>query len=196
MTKNSPATRPPSSGDPVPFADFNRALAAYPPHYRCLVEAHCEATAGDWALLGLVCRDRADRYTAEPADDPPKRRRAHHGTPQSTSTASARVTFDHPHDDPLKTIPASQYLPALTGELVSSSGRIRCPRPDHEDVHPSAKCYGTEWKCFSCGAGGSIIDAASAIYGIPATGPDYWRLRDRILEALVWSPLQHEVRDD
>jgi hypothetical protein len=61
---------------------------------------------------------------------------------------------------------------------------VSLPVPDHEDTHPSAKAYGTGWYCFACGAGGSIIDAASAVYGVPASGPDFWRLRDLIVEAL------------
>jgi hypothetical protein len=64
--------------------------------------------------------------------------------------------------------------------------------PDHQDVHPSAKAYGERWQCFACGAGGSIIDVASAVYGLSATGPEYWRLRDRIVEALLWAPIGRE----
>lgn len=105
----------------------------------------------------------------------------------STSTVAGRVEFDH--DDPLRRIPASEYLPLIAGVEVPSSGRCRCPMPDHEDERPSAKAYGIRWVCFSCGASGTIIDVAAAVYGLPASGPDYWRVRDRIVEALVWAPL-------
>jgi hypothetical protein len=99
---------------------------------------------------------------------PPKRRRPHQGTPQSTSTGTDRVQFET--HDPLKRIPAIRYLPAIAHVDVSSSGRCRCPRPDHPDEHPSAKAYGTLWRCFSCGAGRTIIDVAEAVYGIPPPG--------------------------
>jgi hypothetical protein len=113
---------------------------------------------------------------------PPKRRKPHQGTAQSTSTATGRVQFDT--GDPLKQVPAVVYLPAIAGVDVSASGRCRCPMRDHPDAHPSAKAYGTRWYCFSCGAGGSIVDAAAAVYGLEPTGRDFWRLRDLILEAL------------
>lgn len=178
--------------DSPPFARFQAALDSHPSAFRCAIDAHnCEAVAGEWRLLGLECDDALDLANDhDPLDYPPKRRTPHHGTPTSTSTAAGRVQLDH--GDPLKTVPASVYLPALGVEL-SSSGRFRCPMPDHEDEHPSCKAYGARWTCFACGAGGSIIDAAAAVYGIDARGPDYWRLRDRILEALGWAPLPSEV---
>jgi hypothetical protein len=142
--------------------------------------------------LGLECRDQSEAYVYEPlAPEPRSLRRVDQGTPTSTSTSAGRVQFEH--DDPLRRIPATEYLPVIAGVEVSSNGRCRCPMPDHEDLHPSAKAYGARWHCFACGAGGSIIDLAVAIYGIEPSGPDYWRLRDRILEALVWSPLRHEA---
>src|SRR5215207_3255138 len=94
----------------VPFANFNHALARYPASYRCLVDANgSEVSAGEWRLLRLEANDALELANGwDPLDyEPPKRRRVHHGTPQSTSTGSGRVEFDHPHDDPLKQIPAS-----------------------------------------------------------------------------------------
>jgi hypothetical protein len=175
-----------------PFEDYNRALAPYSPSYRCLVDAHgSEVSAGCSRVLRLEYEDRAAAYTAEPVDDEPRNRRSpHHGTATSTSTGSDPVEFDH--DDPLRRIPAAEYLPVIAGVEVLSSGRVRCPMPDHPDEHPSAKVYGTRWRCFSCGAGGSIIDVAAAIYGIGTTGSDYWRLRDRIVEAFLWAPTGRE----
>ena len=100
---------------------------------------------------------------------PPKRRAPSHGTPTSTSTAAGRVqTAD---GDPLKTIPAHQYLPALTGEVVSANGRTRCPMRDHPDEHPSAKVYGTRWVCFACAAKGGIIEAGAEAYGLSPAAP-------------------------
>jgi hypothetical protein len=176
----------------IPFEDFQRALVRYSPHYRCLIDAHSsEASAAGWRLLGLECRDQADRYTAEPIDAEPRKRRSPlHGTATSTSTGSEHVQFDQA--DPLKRIPATEYLPVIAGVEVLSSGRCRCPMPDHEDAHPSAKAYGTRWKCFSCNAEGTIIDVAGAVYGLATTGPDYLLLRDRIVEAFLWAPTGRE----
>jgi hypothetical protein len=65
--------------------------------------------------------------------------------------------------------------------------------PDHEDLHPSCKVYDTIlWHCFGCNEGGDIIKLAEAIYGIPAKGRDFWRLRDRIVEAFLWQPIGRE----
>ena len=47
----------------------------------------------------------------------------------------------------------------------------------------------SHWRCFGCNRGGGIIDLAAALYGIEPRGESYWRLRDRIFEALVWAPL-------
>jgi hypothetical protein len=165
-----------------PFEDFEAALARYPSSFRCLIDAYSEGTAGDWRLLAVEARDRADAYCVEP-EPPPKRRRPHHRTPTSTSTGTSRVQFDD--NDPLKRIPAAEYLPAIAGVDVSSSGRCRCPMPDHEDVHPSAKCYGTRWHCFSCGAGGTIIDLGAAVYDLEPRGAGFIELRRRIASALL-----------
>jgi len=150
-----------------------------------------------WADLAEHCRHRIDgellyERRLREAWPPPKRSKPHHGTATSTSTAAGRVELSD--NDPLKAMPAAVYLPALAGVEVSSTGRCRCPMPDHEDVHPSAMAYGTRWTCFSCGAGGSIIDLASALSGIAATGSDYWRVRDWILHHLVWAPLPSQRR--
>jgi hypothetical protein len=123
---------------------------------------------------------------------PPKRRTSSHGTPTSTSTRAGRVRFPD-HGDPLKSIAADVYLPILTGEVVSPSGRTRCPMRDHPDEHPSAKAYGTRWVCFSCGAMGGIIDAAAEAYGLEPTGSDYLKLRDRIVRDLLLTPLPSEA---
>ena len=50
----------------------------------------------------------------------------------------------------------------------------------------------SHWRCFGCNRGGSVIDFAAALYGLEPRGEGYWRLRDRILEALVWAPLHGE----
>ena len=59
------------------------------------------------------------------------------------------------------------------------------PVADHEDVHPSCKAYGSRWRCFACGAGGSIYDLGSAVYGYRTTGSDFLELRKRIAAELI-----------
>jgi hypothetical protein len=143
--------------------------------------ADCEAC---WANLAWQSARETEFQRRDPLlyDEWPKRRTPHHGTATRTSTGTAHVELDT--RDPLRSIPANQNLPALTGEVVLSSGRTRCPMPDHPDEHPSCKCYGTRWVCFSCGAQGGIIDLASEIYGLEPTGREYWQIRDRLVADL------------
>jgi hypothetical protein len=174
----------------APFEAFEALAARYGAAFACHAEAHAphDLFAGDWRLLALECRERVDDlngYDAALDFEPPRRikRTPHHGTPTSTSTGTGQVGF--PDSDPLKSIPAALYLPALTGTEVSSTGRCRCPMPDHLDENPSAKAYGVRWKCFSCNAGTTIIDLGAAIYGLETTGPDFLKLRCRIAAALL-----------
>ena len=94
-------------------------------------------------------------------------------------------------DDPLAALSACEYWPTLAGRAVGYGGRVRCPRPDHPDRHPSAKAYGEPgagWYCFACGAGGSAIDLVSALRGGPTgrelRGEEYRRCRAETLERL------------
>src|SRR4051794_31610828 len=65
------------------------------------------------------CPECGDRTVAH-APGACLKHRPSHGTPTRNSTASGRVNLAD--DDPLKAIPAAQYLPVLTGEVVSASG--------------------------------------------------------------------------
>lgn len=172
------------------FHEYKRRWPDFPGHM--LLEAFTSLSQSEqdecWSDLARWCRARLDdehqyeRVAHGYEEPPPRRRTPSHGTPRSTSTGTIRVQFDP--GDPLKSIPAELYLEALAGVEVSSSGRVRCPMPDHEDLHPSGKVYGSRWICFSCGAGGSIIDLGAALYGIPATGRGYWEIRDRLIADL------------
>ena len=85
------------------------------------------------------------------------------------------------------------YVEALTGEVVPANGMMRCPLPDHDDHTPSFQVLSSHWRCFGCNRGGSVIDFAAALYGVERPrGRAYWRLRDRILEALIWAPVPRE----
>lgn len=179
-----------------PFDRFHALLARYPAEFSARVDAHCEtATAGEWRLLALEARDAVELANGyDPLDDPPREKR-HQPARRSTAATSTRpgsVALSTT-DDPLKQIPPRVYVEALTRETVPANGWLRCPLPDHEDTTPSFQVLESHWRCFGCNRGGSAIDLAAALYGIEPRGSDYWRLRDLVLEALVWAPLHHEA---
>jgi hypothetical protein len=182
------------------FEKFARDLAA---RERARLEAFYamwgEPLDGEWAVIATECDLRnaldndccpldladgqtLDQHLARRQEE--KRRRSSQQTPQSTSNGSGRVDLPEWDDDPLRRIPAKEYLPVIADVEVSATGTCRCPLPDHEDRHPSAKTYGARWHCFGCNRRGGIIDVAAAVYGVEPTGADYWRLRDMILDAL------------
>ena len=168
------------------FSEFTQLWPDWPSHVRALAfdtlspreQQEC------WDDLADRCRLRnEEEYLYESRlyqEWPPRKRSMPHGTPRNAATGCAHF----PDDDPLKRILAAEYLAALAGVDVASSGRTRCPMPDHEDRHPSAYAYGTRWRCFACGAGGSIIDLAAAIYGIEPRGQGYLAIRDRLVADL------------
>jgi hypothetical protein len=175
---------------------FERFLPGKSPAERCRLEALMgelapHLTELHWAEIAVRCWDEWEAQCADPADAPHRaflerqeRRQASHGAAQSTSTSSGRVELLQWSDDPLKRVPASVYLPLISGVEVSATGTCRCPHPDHEDRHPSCKAYGPRWKCFACGAGGTVIDLGELYSGIPASGASYWELRDWIIDRL------------
>ena len=177
-----------------PFARFDELLARYPASFRCKVEAYCESTAGEGAVLGLEARDAVEIANGyDPLDElPAKRHQPIRRATAATATRPGAVALSTT-DDPLKQIPPRTYVEVLTGEVVPANGWISCPLPDHEDRTPSFQVLDSHWRCFGCGRGGGIIDLAATLYGIEPRGPGYWRLRDLILERLVWAPLHHEV---
>jgi hypothetical protein len=124
----------------------------------------------------------AEKRLYEPYVPREERRSQERGT-ASTSSRSARVVFDR-WGDPLHAIPAREYVQALAGVEVSSSGRLRCPLPDHKDRTPSFQVYDHGWHCFGCNRGGSIIDFGAAWYGIVPRGPGYREIRRRLLADL------------
>jgi hypothetical protein len=110
----------------------------------------------------------------------------------ATPTRRGHSKSTRDHDDVLDTISLRDYWPALTGEPVSRSGRVRCPASGHEDLHPSCVVYrepGRGWWCPVCQAGGSVIDLAAIVTGIEARGQGYWRLREWIAERLLNAPI-------
>jgi hypothetical protein len=192
---------------PKTEALFRQVAPDWEPSERCAVEAWQglaapEWTAGDWAVIEAQCDlDNAitnggdtmpsDLANGERLEEEMERRRQkrRESYPQSQpirkSVGSDRVGLSNWDDDALRRVPASEYLPALTGNEVSASGRTRCPRPDHEDRNPSAKAYGIRWNCFACNEKGGIYEAASAVYGLRTEGSDFLRLRELIAQALL-----------
>ena len=64
--------------------------------------------------------------------------------------------------------------------LPSGEVQFRCPLPDHEDAHPSAR-FNTEkgaWFCDVCGVGGGAYDLAERL-GIDSWGSPSKRMRRR-----------------
>jgi hypothetical protein len=112
---------------------------------------------------------------------PPKRQPpAPCSTTGTPSTSRWRAS-----DDPLKGILARVYFEVVAGITVPASGWVSCPMPDHEDVHPSCRVTGMRWRCWSCGAGGSIIDLGEAVYGIEPRGQGFREIRRRLLADLL-----------
>jgi hypothetical protein len=102
---------------------------------------------------------------------------------EAMSTNPSRVAASA-GDDPLKTVPPHVYFEAVAGIVVPPKGWVSCPKPGHLDRRPSCKVTNTHWRCWSCGAGGSIIDFGAALYGLEPTGRGYWEIRDRLVADL------------
>lgn len=89
-----------------------------------------------------------------------------------SSNPAARRTAERTIDDPLLTIPAAEYVPALAGRAVDGRGYVRCPfHSAGEERTPSLYVLGprpTLWRCFaeSCGWGGDIYVLAGLLLGI------------------------------
>lgn len=101
--------------------------------------------------------------------------------PERKPTRLVRPAAHVEHDDPLKRIPADVYVPTLCGREPNSRGDVVCPL--HDDTNASLHIYADDggWYCFGCEAGGSIIDFASALWGIDPHGKGYHDIRRRLL---------------
>ena len=74
---------------------------------------------------------------------------------------------DLPARDPLHRIPASEYVPKLTGRPIDRRGYVRCPfHAEGRERTPSLKVYAQGgWKCFSCQLAGRIYQLAGLLGG-------------------------------
>lgn len=112
--------------------------------------------------------------------DPPTAKRPT-ATVAQTSTARGH--------DSLLTIPASTYVPSLTGRPAGRDGKVRCPfHADGQERTPSLQVYDDPdrgWVCFgACDRGGSIIDFGALLWGIEPRGRGYHEIRRRLAVGL------------
>lgn len=94
------------------------------------------------------------------------------------------------HDDPLRRIPASEYVARLTGREIQRGGLFTCPwHAGGDEWDPSLKVEGELWACHGCppilgkrALGGNVYDMAGIIagYAIPLRGGDYLDVRERL----------------
>ena len=120
---------------------------------------------------------------------PPKQRRSSLQTLANNPRARTRRNDEQrdTYNDPLKNIEGHVYFEVIAGIAVPVNGWVSCPMPDHEDAHPSCQVRGTRWRCWSCGAGGSIIDLAAAVWGIEPRGQGFGAIRRRVAAELLGS---------
>ena len=167
---------------PITFRVVHRAFSDAPPAERLeffeALPASMQAEAWDCLRHQLECQRLAEGEIEWPS------RRA---TPPRLAPRSPSLAVPI-RDDVLDGISPRLYFEALTGEPVPPSGRVRCPAPGHEDVHPSCLVYreaGRGWWCPVCGAGGSAIDLAAYLTNKEPRGSDYFELRRFVIERLL-----------
>lgn len=111
------------------------------------------------------------------------------GEPERHTARQVRVSVPLGRDDVLGSIPAVDYVAALTGRVVGSDGKVACPfHAEGEERTPSLHCYGdpdSGWYCFGCGRGGSIVDFGSYLYGIEPRGAGFHEIRRRLAADLL-----------
>jgi hypothetical protein len=89
--------------------------------------------------------------------------------------------------DPLQTIPAVEYVPAITGRPVGRDGKARCPfHAGGEERTPSLHAYPDDhgWFCFGCDRGGDIYVFAAMQYGLDHRR-DFPEIKRRIASDLL-----------
>lgn len=85
----------------------------------------------------------------------------------------------------LEGIEAVDYVFRLTGAEPNRAGYVHCPLPDHDERTPSFSCKGTRWRCYGCGAHGSIYELAGILWDLPRSGADFRRIHDRLIEVFA-----------
>jgi hypothetical protein len=96
-------------------------------------------------------------------------------TGRERSSRVARDFSDLTERDPLHRIPATVYVPALTGRPLNRRGFTVCPfHKNGQERRPALKAYDDGgWKCHACGVGGRIYQLGGLLggYRLPLT-PD------------------------
>jgi len=94
--------------------------------------------------------------------------------------------------DRLGDIPASEYVPALTGRPVNREGFVQCPfHKNGAERTPSLRAYEDPergWSCFSigCNAGGDLYSLAARLRGVERlTGREFVKVRYELTEQLL-----------
>jgi hypothetical protein len=82
--------------------------------------------------------------------------------------------------DWLRLITPAAFAYELTGLQPNSDSKVPCPF--HHDEHPSLHLYESDWYCFGCRRGGSIVDFASALWGLHSRGQQALEIRERLIE--------------
>ncbi len=110
-------------------------------------------------------------------------------------TVRGQRTLTAEHDDPLRNIAATIYVPALTGRVVNRGGYVQCPfHSEGNERTPSLKCEDTLWACHGCRpllgkqvCGGNVFDLAGLLLDrpLPLRGIDYREVRDRLERRLL-----------
>jgi len=123
---------------------------------------------------------RARRYSpgevAGLLPDPPARRAGQEGARRSLP----RTTNGRPFlPDWLRSIPPVVFVYELTGLQPNSDSKVPCPF--HHDEHPSLHVYESDWYCFGCRRGGSLVDFASALWGLHSRGQEALEIRERLI---------------
>jgi hypothetical protein len=94
--------------------------------------------------------------------------------PRPRRTAAGKK-LDHALDR-IREIPAEEYLEPVAGVEPLRGGRVACPLPHHEDLHPSASYTGTVWHCHRCAQGGDLLALAAEVSGISTNGREFREL--------------------
>jgi hypothetical protein len=106
--------------------------------------------------------------------------------PDPTPEIPAPRPVELDDDDPLRRIPAAEYIPALTGREVGRDAKARCPfHGGGEERTPSLHAYGNGFFCFGCERGGSIIDFGALLYGLEPRGASFHDIRRRLAGELL-----------
>lgn len=87
------------------------------------------------------------------------------------------------HTDPLFALDLRDVWDELTGGEIRN-GRAHCPSPQHDDQFPDCGVRESDWRCFACGANGSIIDLGAHLYGMEPRGKAFFDIRERLLSQL------------